>query len=88
MKIILVFFLLQVCDAMTSLLTQHVSLYTGMILSVRKIPCSLNYDIVKLSFQEAKPISFFFFFPWHGMQDLSSLTRDQIHAPCSGSVAS
>jgi len=21
---------------------------------------------------------------WHGMRDLSSLTRDQTHAPCSG----
>ena len=35
-------------------------------------------------------IQFFFFFPplvegvVHGMQDLSSLTKDQTHAPCIG----
>ena len=32
--------------------------------------------------------SFFFLAKPHGMQDLSSLTRDGIHVPCSGSTES
>lgn len=43
-KIVTSFFLPQIYDAAASLLVQRLSLYTGMILSIRKIPCNFNYD--------------------------------------------
>lgn len=43
-QIVSSFFLLQMYDAEMPLLAQCISLYTGVILSTRKISCSLSYD--------------------------------------------
>ena len=37
---------------------------------------------------ECKTVAFFFLAAQFDMQDLSSLTRDQTHAPCIGSMES
>ena len=44
---------------------------------------------VKAMLKLSKGLAFFFFLnTLHGMQDLSSLSRDRTHAPCSGSMES